>query len=453
MSLGDPKMQISTETDEVKLQSQPIVSYEINFVRDEKETSLFCCKVPAYPGDAPGPDDHFGQWYDRAGALRFLEKMPPNPWAAAVGEDGTRSSPSFTFVGGFGNGTLHPLSVDCALFTKIMRVLHLPDRIREVIGSIHGVFAQFIEYHGDEPKSLPSESVILLSTSKAPTREIFCALRIVPQLASMTCLLFDDQEADLRRVVDLVCGSSRGLAWRNPVAFLTVLLRECGRTSELKRGPLDNNILGAEILTKSTPWQKLRKTPNDFVATTNQLNASYNALLFVARAVDAEVDAWQFLQRMAKDEQLRPWLKAAASNRQWSEMLDNIDFEMAHTHSRKTQIGCLKERTGIQINAISNLIAHQETTQTNLIAVIALIFAPASLTASIFSAGLFTTNDHSWVAYIAWTLPVTAVTVMAGLYFLQLQILARAVRFFIKSYPKETDEEDSTGRLGSTEMA
>ncbi|RSL89799.1 hypothetical protein CDV31_015801 [Fusarium ambrosium] len=370
MSLGDPKIQMSTETEEVKVQSQPVVSNGINFVRDEKETSLFCCKVPAYPGDAPVTDDQFGQW------------------------------------------------------------------IQEVIGSIHGVFAQFIEYHGDEPKSLPSESVILLSTSKAPTREIFCALRIVPQLASMTCLLFDDQEADLRRVVDLVCGSSRGLAWRNPVAFLTVLLRECGRTSELKRGPLDNDILGAEILTKSTPWQKLRKTPNDFVATTNQLNASYNALLFVARAVDAEVDAWQFLQRMAKDEQLGPWLKAAAT----------------HTHSRKTQIGCLKERTGIQINAISNLIAHQETTQTNLIAVIALIFAPASLTASIFSAGLFTTNDHSWVAYIAWTLPVTAATVMAGLYFLQLQILARAVRFFIKSYPKDTDE-DSTGRLGSTEMA
>ncbi|KAF5001048.1 hypothetical protein FDECE_11063 [Fusarium decemcellulare] len=377
MELNGVEKQARTVINEVKPPSRPIVRDKLKFVPDE-ETRLFCCTVPPAPGSVAHTDDSFGQWYDRAGTLQFLEKLPPDPWTTMGSREGEKPSPSFSLIGGLGNGTFHPLSLDRDLFTKIKRALHLPDRIREVIGSIHGVFGRFVEYDDDKAKSL----LVLLSTSKAPVREIFCALRIIPSLESVTCLLFDDQEADLRRVIDLVRDSTTGLAWRNPVAFLTIILKECGRTSELKREPLDLNLLGAEILTKSTPWKKkLQTTPNDFLKTTNQLNVSYNNLLFVARAVDAEIDAWEFLRQMAKDEQLGPWLRAAASKREWSEMLDDIDFEMAHTRSRKAQIGCLKERMGIQVNVISNLIAHQESSQTNLIAVVALIFAPASLIA------------------------------------------------------------------------
>ncbi|KAJ3530582.1 hypothetical protein NM208_g9265 [Fusarium decemcellulare] len=444
MSYNNTEKQASiTVAEEVKPLQPQTVRDKIKFAREEKKTRLFCYRVAASSGDVTGADDgQTGQWCDRAGALQFLE----DPWSEKRGENGAPLGPSFTLIGGLGNGTFHPLSLDRDIFTKITRVLHLPDRIRKVIGSIHGVFSRFVEYDDDDkPKSL----LILLSTSKAPVREIFCALRIVPSLESVTCLLFDDQEADLRRVIDLVRDSTAGLAWKNPVAFLSILLKECGRTSELKRGPLDLNLLGAEILTKSTPWKKkLQSTPNDFLKTTGQLNVTYNNLLFVARAVDAEIDAWQFLRQMATDELLGPWLRGEASKREWNEVLDDIDFEMAHTQSRKAQIGCLKERMGIQVNVISNLIAHQESSQTNLIAVVALIFAPASLIASIFSAGIFVTNDRSWVAYVASTLPVTAMILMGGLYFLQLQILMRlwqTMRSLIGlegNRRRETDVED-----------
>ncbi|RKK65315.1 hypothetical protein BFJ69_g16396 [Fusarium oxysporum] len=45
------------------------------------------------------------------------------------------------------------------------------------------------------------------------------------------------------------------------------------------------------------------------------------------------------------------------------------------------------------------MIAHHETSQTNLIAILALVFAPASPIAGIFSAGTLVTTNKSWIHY------------------------------------------------------
>ncbi|KAK7729239.1 hypothetical protein SLS53_009303 [Cytospora paraplurivora] len=274
-------------------------------------------------------------------------------------------------------------------------------------------------------------AVIILSTPKSPMREVFCAMRIVPELASVTCLLFDAQPADLGRVVGLLRRSPPGLAWRSPVAFLAMLFKECGRTSELKRQELDDDILGAECQTKSTLWKEpekipgkpLARWPNDFYAATSAMHLCHNNMMFVARAVDFEIAVWKHLLLMITKEPLLMWLRASAGESEWVSIQDEIQFEISHTVDRNAQIECLKERIAVQVNLLDNRIAHHESSQTNLIALLALIFAPASLIASIFSTGIVATNERSWIAYVATTVPVTIMTVIAGLSFLESQKL------------------------------
>lgn len=43
----------------------------------------------------------------------------------------------------------------------------------------------------------------------------------------------------------------------------------------------------------------------------------------------------------------------------------------------------------------------------------------------IFSAGIFTTNDRSWIVYVASTVPITVLTVVAGVGFLKQKELTR----------------------------
>ncbi|EEU43373.1 uncharacterized protein NECHADRAFT_82594 [Fusarium vanettenii 77-13-4] len=180
---------------------------------------------------------------------------------------------------GYGNGTLHPLSLDRDLFEDIMKAFKLPNRVKEVICSVHGVFSRFVEYDRGAPRSLS----ILFSTPKSPVREIVCAIRIDRELASVTCLLLDDRLDDLHRTIGAVNSSMAGLAWRDPVAFLAILLKESGSSSELQRKCLDDDILDAEIKTSSTQWRtNTNNTPNDFYEATNKLNLCHNNLVSFA---------------------------------------------------------------------------------------------------------------------------------------------------------------------------
>lgn len=112
------------------------------------------------------------------------------------------------------------------------------------------------------------------------------------------------------------------------------------------------------------------------------------------------------------------------------------------------------------------MIAHQESSQTGLISVIALLFAPSSLiavspsqafstptrtkyyTQSIFST--FVTGDRSWIRFTACTIPITFVIVAVG--FLstgQMTRLWRQLRVLVT--PSEKDTQD--GALKSDDGA
>ncbi|KAH6976425.1 hypothetical protein BKA56DRAFT_589617 [Ilyonectria sp. MPI-CAGE-AT-0026] len=406
------------------LQSPGSLSVEKDIVFDlEKPAKLYCLSTCGNNAESPQ-----GQWHDRDGTLRFLQTISKRASTKNLSAKEVSSDPqSLVFIAGTGNGTLLGLSLDKILFQNIIQTFEFPDKVERTIKSIHGVFARFIE-HRDDKKSL----LILFSSPKTPVREIFCAIRICLVSSRTTCLLFDATPDDLSRIIKAVDGLGSGskLVKQNPLALIVTILNECGFTSELKREDLDKDVLGAEVQTRASSWEDPGKTlvrwPHDFYSVMSILHLCQNNLMFVNHAVEFEVAAWEFFQQMSRKDEVREWLKANTSDGSWQAIRDDIDYELAHAISRKAQIGCLRERVGVQISLIDNMVAHQETSQTSLIAILALVFAPASLIASIFSAGIFPTSDRSWVPFISSTLPITLVTVAIGMVFLERQLVVRA---------------------------
>ncbi|KAH7139662.1 hypothetical protein B0J13DRAFT_558313 [Dactylonectria estremocensis] len=430
-----------------ELEVESGVTKERGIKFDLKRPSRLYCLVNNR--NSTGPSQ--GQWKDRNGVLEFLKTLPKKPLANEMPvTGGLNTEQSLVLIAGTGNGTLLGLSLDKGLFETIIQSLEFPDKVERTIKSIHGVFARFIEHHDDGKRSLRAYqistrsklrkpdlmpavfSVILLSSPKTPVREIFCAIRVDLVSSVTTCLLFDATAKDLSRVIKKLnsSGPAFKLVRQNPLAFVVMILMECGVTSESKRSDLDQYILGAEVQTRASSWedpgQKLVRWPHNFYSVMSVLHLCQNNLMFVNHAVEFEVSAWEFFQRLASEEDVRQLLKAKTGDGAWQAIRDDIDYELAHTNSRKAQIGCLRERVGVQISMIDNMVAHQETSQTSLIAILALVFAPASLIASIFSAGIFPTSDKSWVPFISSTLPITLVTVAIGVIFLERQLVVRA---------------------------
>lgn len=202
--------------------------------------------------------------------------------------------------------------------------------------------------HPKVSNSRADKAVILFSTSKAPLREILCALRVDIATQSMQCLLFDYKPGDLQHVVSLI--HKTPLTYKTPLALLTLLLKECGHTTEERRQTVDDYILEAEKQTKSSPWKAPSRALSDDM--TSRLSLHHSTLVFIARAVDAEMENWRFLKGMAVDDQTSAWLRGDADEARWQGLLDGIDFEIAHTRSRRAQIACLKERIGVQMTLV-----------------------------------------------------------------------------------------------------
>lgn len=425
------------------LQSPGSLSVEKEIEFDlEKPAKLYCLSTCGNNAESPQ-----GQWHNRDGTLKFLQTIPKRVLTKDLSAKEVSSNPqALVFIAGTGNGTLLGLSLDKILFQNIIQTFEFPDKVEKTIKSIHGVFARFIE-HRDDKKSL----LILFSSPKTPVREIFCAIRICLVSSRTTCLLFDATPDDLNRIIKAVdgSGSASKLVKQNPLALIVTILNECGFTSELKREDLDEYVLGAEIQTRASSWEdpgeKLVRWPHDFYSVMSILHLCQNNLMFVNHAVEFEVAAWEFFQQLSVKDEVRQWLKANTGDGTWQAIRDDIDYELAHATSRKAQIGCLRERVGVQISLIDNMVAHQETSQTSLIAILALVFAPASLISSIFSAGIFHTSDRSWVPFISSTLPITLLTVAIGMVFLERQLVVRA--WWRKAPQTKEVQEIPTGEI------
>lgn len=146
------------------------------------------------------------------------------------------------------------------------------------------------------------------------------------------------------------------LPLHNPLAILSLFMQECGHSAEIKRQILDGNILRAEMQTKSTPWQDPStaaiRWPNDYFRAMSALHLAQNNLIFVNHAVGFELTVWRLIQKIASEEKLQVWLKLGLSQGEWTSVLDDVEFEIAHTSSRKAQIACLKDRIAVQIELV-----------------------------------------------------------------------------------------------------
>jgi len=246
-------------------------------------------------------------------------------------------------------------------------------------------------------------------------------MRISLETLSTTCLLFDNDLDDLLNV--LRGNTQRKPIWHNPLVLLLAITKECGRTSEKLRGLRDNEILDAEKETKSTMWdigsleaekktkstmrdnglgkekqtksimfyQKSLVRSDDIYETNRTLQRCNNELTFVNHAVNFEIDVWTFLQQIMKE----PWIPKICDKADLQFITDTINYELGHTSSRKAQIACLHDRLKVQIGLVrihlqlpyptliapqfNNLIADQESSRMRTIAILGLLFVPASL--------------------------------------------------------------------------
>ncbi|KAJ0381955.1 hypothetical protein COL922a_013506 [Colletotrichum nupharicola] len=280
----------------------------------------------------------------------------------------------------------------------------------KVVQSIHGVFCSFDEVEEqDEITHSPVKSlVVTLSTSKSPMRQSFLSMRVrvVEKQCSITCLLLEGKRHDLCRVVSNILARTVDLDWRHPLAFLVALLRDIGQASEVKRKEFDDHIVKIEmetntcipppvegqpepLFTKKVCW------PEDHYECIGLLHRCNNQLVFATRAVDEEIEAWRQLQGLLEDRNSICNVEGLVNKNIQTTMLNTVKFQLTHTKSRRTQIQGLRDRVAVQIEL------------------------------TIFSAGLFATDDHSWTTYIASTVPITLAIFVLGLQFTKLQAMLR----------------------------
>ncbi|KAF4490948.1 hypothetical protein CGGC5_v001635 [Colletotrichum fructicola Nara gc5] len=289
----------------------------------------------------------------------------------------------------------------------------------------------FLEENDDVTKSI----LIIYSTPNTLVREVFLAMRVrfTYQHCSVTCLFFDGLHDDLVKVIKSIEDPAADIDWSNPLAFLILVMQDVGRSSEFIRRTMDDKIVTIESTTNSASWMKDFATSHRLPTTQIQqteaplktmttLHLCENVMTFLGRATDAEHNAWLQVRRLVSKEQC-DWLfsDARAGSRLKAHMAAIAEFEVAYNQSKKLQIRDLEQRAKVQINLVNNMMTHQEASQTNLIAIVALVFAPASLTAGIFSAGLFEIGTSSWVVYVASTLSITLAALGAGMVFLPQQ--------------------------------
>ncbi|KAE9566789.1 hypothetical protein CGMCC3_g17063 [Colletotrichum fructicola] len=360
--------------------------------------------------------------YNRDESLRFLGEFRQGSANRARGSTEDNLYPSITLVGahGYGYDTHHKIILDRMLFRQIIKDFELPSMSEEVVQSIHGVFCSFDEVEEqDEITHSPVKSlVVTLSTSKSPMRQSFLSMRVrvVEKQCSITCLLLEGKRHDLCTVVSNILARTVDLDWRHPLAFLVALLRDIGQASEVKRKELDDHIVKIEMETNTCIPPPVEGQPEPLFT---------KKLVFATRAVDEEIEAWRQLQGLLEDRNSICNVEGLVNKNIQTTMLNTVKFQLTHTKSRRTQIQGLRDRVAVQIELIHNMTAHKEASQTTMIAIVALIFAPASLIATIFSAGLFATDDHSWTTYIASTVPITLAIFVLGLQFTKLQAMLR----------------------------
>ncbi|KAF5511568.1 hypothetical protein CGCS363_v003699 [Colletotrichum siamense] len=396
---------------------------------------------------------------NRDESLRFLGDFGQGSANRARGSIEDILYPSITLIGahGYGYDTHHKISLDRMLFRQIIKDFELPSMSEEVVQSIHGVFCSFdeVEEQDEITHSQVKSLVVTLSTSKSPMRQSFLSMRVrvVEKQCSITCILLEGKRHDLCRVVSKVLARTVDFDWRHPLAFLVALLRDIGQASEVKRKELDDHIVKIEmetntcipppvegqpepLFTKKVCW------PEDHYECIGLLDRCNNQLVFATRAVDEEIEAWRQLQGLLEDRNSICNVEGPTNKNIQTTMLNTVKFQLTHTKSRRTQIQGLRDRVAVQIELfgdpvnihvgvidnipkIHNMTAHKEASQTTMIAIVALIYAPASLIATIFSAGLFATDDHSWTTYIPSTVPITLAIFVLGLQFTKLQAMLR----------------------------
>lgn len=180
-------------------------------------------------------------------------------------------------------------------------------------------------------------------------------VRFIHKRLSVTCLFFDSEPQDLKRIVQSFLRLVDHVKPRNPIAFFVMLLQDVGTTSEMKRAELDKVIFDTEQETGTTAWcakPEIVHWLDNSYKIMGSLHICRNNLVFVSRAVEMKLNTWAQLQNLNRG--MFDTFQSAKdyAQKRGDATQQDIEFEHAYTRSRKAQIDDLKARVDVQITLV-----------------------------------------------------------------------------------------------------
>ncbi|KAL9612610.1 MAG: hypothetical protein Q9167_002816 [Letrouitia subvulpina] len=231
------------------------------------------------------------------------------------------------------------------------------------------------------------------------------------------------------------------LSQQNSLRFLSLLFEEYGYDCERWRRELDRDVVRLETKTRMTSLALAHTLDNqtlDYESLTKRLHRCHTDLIFLDTVQNFEACLGNFCKKAAVQlETMRQQLGLEASSvSDQNIFFQNVEYHLNQNELRRFQTLCLQKRIQTQINVLYSLISQRDS-RINLtvahdsktiaaaamrdskamrtVAVLTLVFLPATLIASVFSTGIFNLRgandkqDHGVVARLWWVFVLVCV--------------------------------------------
>ncbi|KAH8786771.1 hypothetical protein F5882DRAFT_115494 [Hyaloscypha sp. PMI_1271] len=374
-----------------------------------------------------------GKWihdHELEGKLEQLSLISGCRGPIDNGDKEETTKPQIVFLAAYGLPMNRDLAIRKDHFVNIMDTCCFPKEFYEALCEKTGHFAHFISFMDDES---PGWISVVVKTPHSEANFSF-VLRIRISDRSTVCLLMIQDDQMLDAVVHRLYARKRMLQ-EAPLQILSILCEEYGCRNELWREELDMSIVGLEQRIVKIGFDI--KTFDEGISTdeslTRWLHKTNTNLTWLDCTTNFELNLLKFSKEMIElYETIRHEQDLTMLPRRCRTLIEcEINSLMNSCSNRKYHGSRLQDRTKVQIAILSSQISQRDSrinlstaraskniAQSTLrdgramktIAVLGLLFLPATFIASIYGAGIVDLrSDSIAVPRLWWTYAVASV--------------------------------------------